>query len=129
MLPEESLPSKEQQQNLFQRLLDEFLRIEDEEDKLERTAELLGRFGAWFDVEKVLSLIPDTWSLDQFADFFVPALRRLVAERNETVVLKALSSAQNMSRSSEVIEKMESLRPVIVRDEGIDSAYQSMGSK
>jgi len=49
--PEQALlPSKEEQAHLFAHLLHEFLRIEDLSERLERTAELLERFGGWFDV-------------------------------------------------------------------------------
>lgn len=53
MLPQDSLPSKEQQAELFEYLLHEFLRIEDLSERLERTAELLERFGGWFDIAQV----------------------------------------------------------------------------
>jgi len=47
----------------------------------------------------------------------VHALRRLVREKNETVVVKALSSAQNLRNSVDVAEKFEAMKPVIVRSE------------
>lgn len=129
MLPEDSLPSKEQQEGLFKQLLDEFLRLDDEEERLECTADLLERFGAWFDISQVLAQLPDHWSVAQLADFIVHALRRLVRERNEAMLLKALSSAQNLRMSAEVIEKMEGMAPTVVTDSAPDSAYHSMASK
>ena len=48
-IPASSLPSKVEQGKLFNYLLLEFLAIEDLEDRLERTGELLERFGGWFD--------------------------------------------------------------------------------
>jgi len=117
LLPEQSLPSKEEQAELFKTLLQEFFRIEDLSERLERTSELLERFGGWFDLEEVLALIPDEWSVELVSGFLVHALRRLVREKNETVVVKALSSAQNLRNSVEVAEKFEAVRPVIVRSE------------
>jgi hypothetical protein len=116
-LPEASLPSKEEQAALFRTLLQEFFRIGDLGERLERTSELLERFGGWFGLEEVLALIPDEWSVELVSGFLVHALRRLVREKNETVVVKALSSAQNLRESVVVAEKLEAIRPVIVRSE------------
>lgn len=117
LLPEQSLPSKDEQARLFKTLLQEFFRIEDLSERLERTSELLERFGGWFELEEVLTSIPDDWSVELVSGFLVHALRRLVREKNETVVVKALSSAQNLRESVESIEKLEKMRPVIVRTE------------
>ena len=117
LLPEQSLPSKDEQARLFKTLLQEFFRIEDVSERLERTSELLERFGGWFELEEVLVSIPDDWSVELVSGFLMHALRRLVRERNETVVVKALSSAQNLRESVGAIEKVEKMRPVIVRSE------------
>jgi hypothetical protein len=117
LLPEQSLPSKDEQASLFKTLLQEFFRIEDVSERLERTSELLERFGGWFELEEVLASIPDDWSVELVSGFLVHALRRLVRERNETVVVKALSSAQNLRESVGAIEKVEKMRPVIVTSE------------
>lgn len=129
MLSQDTLPTKEQQETLFQHLLHEFMKLSDESERIERTAELLERFGAWFDVANVLALIPDSWSVELLSGFIVHALRRLVRERNETVVVKALSSAQALRSSAELIEKMEELGPTVVHSNAPDSAYHSMGSQ
>jgi hypothetical protein len=54
----EVLPTREEQGKLFGHLLQEFLRIEDVTDRIERTGELLERFGGWFDVVYVSTLRP-----------------------------------------------------------------------
>ena len=115
--PEQPLPSKEEQARLFEHLLQEFFKIEDLSERLERTAELLERFGAWFDIDKVLQLIPDGWSVELVSAFLIHALRRLVRERNETVVVKALASAQNLKRSVDFIEKNEVIGLTVVNAE------------
>lgn len=117
LLPEQTLPSKDEQARLFKTLLQEFFRIEDLSERLERTSELLERFGGWFELEEVLASIPDEWSVELISGFLVHALRRLVRERNETEVVKALSSAQNLRESVDAIEKVEKMRPVIVTSE------------
>ncbi|KAK3725357.1 hypothetical protein LTR37_000327 [Vermiconidia calcicola] len=117
LAPEQPLPSKEEQGKLFEHLLHEFFKIDDLGERLERTAELLERFGGWFDISQVLDLIPDSWSVELVSGFLVHALRRMVRERNETVVVKALASAQNLKRSVDFIEKTESIGPTFVTAE------------
>lgn len=117
LAPEQSLPTKAEQAQLFEYLLNECFRIEDLSERLERTAELLERFGGWFDVARVLDLIPDSWSVELVSGFLVHAFRRLVREKNETIVVKALCSAQNLRQSVEFIEKMESIGPTVVHAE------------
>ncbi|KAK0124446.1 hypothetical protein ONS95_009401 [Cadophora gregata] len=109
----ESLPSREQQAELFGFLLSEFLKIEDISNRVEQTSNLLERFGGWFDVEHVLSLIPDSWSVDLVAGFLVSALRRIVRERSETMVVKALSGAENLKVAADLIGKIDAAGPSI----------------
>lgn len=47
------LPSREEQVELFRHLLEEFIRIEDPDDRITQTSELLTRFAGWFDVSHV----------------------------------------------------------------------------
>lgn len=110
-------PSKEEQAKLFDHLLHEFLRIDDLSGRLERTSELLERFAPWFDIAEVLALVPDEWSVTLVAGFLVPALRRLVKEKNEVVLTKALASSQNLKKSVDHTEKVATLGPTVVRGE------------
>lgn len=100
-------PSKEEQGVLFGVLLDEFFLIGDLGERVERCVELLERFGGWFDVEGVLGRIPDDWSVELVSGFLIMALRMLVRERNETVVVKALCSARNLRGNVEFAEMCE----------------------
>ncbi|CZR66115.1 related to TGF beta receptor associated protein 1 [Phialocephala subalpina] len=109
----ESLPTREQQAKLFGFLLSEFLKIEDISNRVEQTSNLLERFGGWFDVGHVLSLIPDTWSVELVSGFLVSALRRIVRERSETMVAKALSSAENLKVSADLIGKIDAAGPSV----------------
>lgn len=106
-----SLPEKAEQEELFSHLIHEFLRIEDAEERIERSAELLDKFGSFFDIAQVLSLIPPDWPVATLNDFITHALGRLVRERNESVIVKALSSAQNLRLAAEFVEKIEKLGP------------------
>ncbi|OWP03372.1 hypothetical protein B2J93_7390 [Marssonina coronariae] len=112
-LARETLPTRDQQAELFGFLLSEFLQIKDISNRVEQTSNLLERFGGWFDVEHVLSLIPDTWSVDLVSDFLVNALRRIVRERSETTVTKALSGAENLKVAADLIRKIDAAGPSI----------------
>lgn len=109
----ENLPTREQQAQLFNFLLSEFLKIEDISNQVEQTSNLLERFGGWFDVGHVLSLIPDTWSVELVSGFLVNALRRIMRERSETMVAKALSSAENLKTTVDLIGKLDAGGPSI----------------
>ena len=98
-------PSQEEQAVLFGYLLIEFLRIEDISDRLERTSELLERFGSWYNVRDVLELLPDSWSVKLVSGFLASSFRRLVHERNEASITKALSGAENLQIAAAFVEK------------------------
>ena len=106
-------PSQDEQAKLFGYLLSEFLHIEDINNRLERTSELLERFGSWYDMRQVLELIPETWSVDLISGFLVSALRRLLHEKSEAMIMKALSSAENLQVASTLIEKCNAIGPHI----------------
>lgn len=58
-------------------------------------------------------MLPDAWSIDIFSGFLVGSLRRLVAERSETSIAKALNGAQNLKTSAELVEKREEIGPAV----------------
>lgn len=104
-----AVPSREEQAKLFNHLLTEFLRIENISDRLERTSELLERFGSWYDVRQVLELIPETWSVELVSGFLVSAFRRLLQEKSEAMITKALSGAENLQVASTFIENCKAI--------------------
>ena len=106
-------PSREEQRVLFQSLLHEFLHIEDRVNRLERTGELLERFGSWYDISEVLALIPPDWSVELLSGFLIGAFRRLVEEKNEAMITKALSGAENLQVASTLIEKCKEIGPQV----------------
>ncbi|POS85974.1 hypothetical protein EPUL_002724 [Erysiphe pulchra] len=103
---QDTVPSRDQQARLFGVLLAEFLNIEDVSNCIQQTTNLLERFGGWFDIEHVLRIIPDTWSIDLISGFLINALGQIVRERGETMVLKALSGAENLKVNIELIGKI-----------------------
>lgn len=109
----ESMPSQEAQTRLFRVLLGEFLELEDISDRVEQTGALLQRFGGWFDVLEVLSLIPDGWSVDIAAEFLAAALRRLVREKHESMLARSLSSAENLRVNYDRVVKVDEMGPVV----------------
>ncbi|OAA66180.1 Vacuolar sorting protein [Cordyceps fumosorosea ARSEF 2679] len=110
-------PSAEDQQRLFRAVLREFLAIDDASERVEQTGALLERFGGWFDLDEVLHLVPDGWSVDVVAGFLVGALRRLVRERHEARVASALSGAQNLRVSHDLITTIEGRGPTMTEAE------------
>jgi len=112
-----SAQSQEEQAVLFGYLLGEFLRIEDVSDRLERTSELLERFGSRYDVRDVLDLIPESWSVELVSGFLISSFRRLVHERNQATITKALSGAENLQIASAFVEKCSILGPQIEQAE------------
>lgn len=103
---QDTIPSRDQQARLFGVLLSEFLNIKDISNCVQQTSNLLERFGGWFDIEHVLRIIPDTWSIDLISGFLINALGRIVRERSETMVIKALSGAENLKVNIELIRKI-----------------------
>ncbi|KAL9043910.1 MAG: hypothetical protein Q9214_002918 [Letrouitia sp. 1 TL-2023] len=101
----------EDQSTLFEHLLTEFLSIDDASNRLERTSELLERFGSWYNVSQVLERIPDDWSVELVSGFLISAFRRLVVERNEAAMTKALSSADNLKVAASFVEKCTAIGP------------------
>jgi hypothetical protein len=108
-IPQSELPSRAEQSRLFNFLLQDFLRIEDLSQRVERTSELLERFAGWFDIGDVLAILPSDWSVDVFSAYLINSLRTLVREKAESEIVKALSDAQNSQTSSEIVEKRETL--------------------
>jgi hypothetical protein len=100
-------PTWEEQTRLFGVLLGEFLVLEDPDERIEQTGALLERFGGWFDVLQVLSLIPDDWPVEVAAGFLAAALRRLVCEGREAMVARSLSGAENLKVGYDFVVKME----------------------
>ena len=76
---------------------------------------MLERFGGWFDIGDVLAMLPDEWSVDIFSGFLINSLRRLVREKAESGIVKALSDAQNSQTSAELVEKREAAGPTVER--------------
>lgn len=113
-------PTREQQMSLFSSLLVEFLRIPDADDRLAQTGELLTRFAPWFDITDVLATVPEEWALGVLTGFLESAVRKLVAEKRETAIQRALVGAENLVASTDLIEKIERAGPRIEIGDSVD---------
>ncbi|EAQ86040.1 hypothetical protein CHGG_07293 [Chaetomium globosum CBS 148.51] len=100
-------PTWAEQTALFRALLGEFLALDDPRERLAQTGALLERFGGWFDVVEVLELVPEEWAVEVVGGFLVAALRRLVGERREALVERALSGAENVRVGFEFVVRVE----------------------
>ncbi|KAG2415113.1 hypothetical protein HFD88_006304 [Aspergillus terreus] len=107
------------QTELFGYLLDEFLRIEDLSERIERTSDLLARFASFFDVGEVLRLVPDDWSVDILSGFLAHVFRVLVAQGRETRIERALSAGLNLRVGTEYIEGVEKVGGWVEDDDGL----------
>ncbi|KIV97403.1 hypothetical protein PV10_01158 [Exophiala mesophila] len=103
------LPPRSLQTELFNFLFREFSMIENLEDRIERTSHLLGTFATFFDPLAILQEIPDDWTVDILSEFLVRSFRAATTERNQAVILKALSAAQNLQKQVEFIEVCEKI--------------------
>lgn len=112
------LPPRAQQQELFVVLFDEFLKIEDVEDRVERSSHLLGTFATYFDPLHVLEQIPESWSISMLSEFLLRTFRAATTERNQAVIVKALSAAQNLQKQAEYISICEKMGAVLQTNDG-----------
>ncbi|KAH6889983.1 hypothetical protein B0T10DRAFT_440510 [Thelonectria olida] len=106
-------PDSGEQRRLFHVVLRELLALDDASDRVEQTGALLERFGGWFEIDEVLGLIPDDWSVDIVAGFLVGALKRLVGERHESMLTSALCGAQNLRVNYDLVAKVEEKGPSV----------------
>lgn len=122
-----ALPSREQQSELLDFLFHEFLTIADLEDRLERTSHLLGKFASFFDPLSILQDIPDSWTVEMLSQFLVRSFRAATTERNQAIILKALSAAQNLQKQVEFVEVCEKIGARFDRGSGRDSSGGAYG--
>ena len=68
---------------------------------------------------QVLTLVPNSWSVELISGFLESTFRQLVSERHETAVTRALTSAVNLTANAVLVEKTDSLGPTVEALEGI----------
>jgi vacuolar protein sorting-associated protein 3 len=117
-----TLPSRELQEELFDYLLHEFFKIENEEERIDHSSQLLGKFATWFDPLRILVDIPDSWSVGALSEFLLRSFRAATTARNEAVIVKALSAAQNLQMQAQFIDVCEKVGATVEAEKGMDGA-------
>ncbi|KAK6434280.1 hypothetical protein LTR95_009535 [Oleoguttula sp. CCFEE 5521] len=112
-------PPHSNQSSLFTLLLQHFLTLP-LPARLDRSSELLERFGGFFELEAVLEAVDGDWSVRLLGPFLVGTLRGLVSEGREVGLERQLWGARELRVSFEAGEKIREVGPVVVRDEGQD---------
>ena len=107
------LDREQQRKKLFHTLLLSLLSLPDLTQRIERTAELLERFSSFFEISQVLELVPEGWSVEIVGPFLVKALGRLVRERNEGRVVRALYGSESLRMGVQRIECVEKMKPIV----------------
>jgi hypothetical protein len=110
-----STPTRSEQSELFTALLDEFLKLEDISERIEHTSELLEKFGGWLDVTYVLSVIPDSWSIEILGGFLISALRQLVRQKADVRVERQLGKARNLRVEAKYVGLCDEIGPTVER--------------
>ncbi|VVT46421.1 uncharacterized protein SAPINGB_P001205 [Magnusiomyces paraingens] len=91
--PEEAPEST--QRELFTRLFDAFLEINDEATRAVYLRMLLERHGHRLDAFTVLRKTPNDWPLERVSGYLYGVLRNVTADKNASMVAKALARAEN----------------------------------
>ncbi|ODQ52457.1 hypothetical protein SAICODRAFT_81093 [Saitoella complicata NRRL Y-17804] len=105
---------------LFTMLLSELLALENRDEQMTQTSDLLEKYCAYFDVADVLRKVPDSWAVDMLAGFLTKSLRRLVQEKREVQMMKSLSRGENHKINALLMRVQTDEKPVIEKlsDEG-----------
>jgi vacuolar protein sorting-associated protein 3 len=118
------------QQELFSRLLGEYMRLEDMNERVAQTVNLLDRWGRFFDVKLVLShwcsaddqvldIIPDDWSVAALEKFLVSALRRTLHEKRQVKLIKSICMGQNITVHAKWVDLVSKEKPFIQTEEAL----------
>lgn len=110
--------SESNQHDLFSHLLREFLQIADPSVRIERTGDLLAKFASFYDVNDVISLVPDDWSVDILSDYLVRVLRDLVSNSREARVQRSLSAGLCLKVNAEYLEETKKLGGWVADEKG-----------
>ncbi|OQN97622.1 hypothetical protein B0A48_16486 [Cryoendolithus antarcticus] len=108
-------PPHATQSSLFTLLLHQFLTLP-LPARLDRSSELLERFGGFFELEAVLEAVDGDWSVRLLGPFLVGKLRGLVSEGREVGLERQLWGARELRVSFEAGEKIREIGAIVVRD-------------
>ncbi|KAI5295306.1 hypothetical protein KEM52_001757 [Ascosphaera acerosa] len=111
-----------QQRRLFAHLLTEFLAIQDPDERVQRTADLLERFAPMYEVHQVLEVMPESWSVSNLDGYFTRVLRALAVRAHEAQIHRSLSAAAFLRADVERIDRLRASDCCYIEDDnGIES--------
>ena len=62
---------------------------------------------------QVLSVIPEAWSLQRITTFLECTFRQLVSDKNESMIQRALTNAENLSVAARLVDGLDSMEPFV----------------
>ncbi|KAF9970431.1 transforming growth factor, beta receptor associated protein 1 [Actinomortierella ambigua] len=105
---------RESKQTLFMLLLREYLKIQDEHQRMVLVVHLLDTQAVYLDVAEVLDLLPPVWSIDMVQQFFIRSLRNNQHERRERQIIKGLTLGDNILVSDKLYKAYEEIGPIVI---------------
>lgn len=92
-------PDSEIQRDLFKALFLEFLKLQDEETKIQVTQKLLNQWGTKLDVLLVLKMTPDKWPIEILSDYLSQVFRRILNNKNQSTLHRSLARSHHLAIS------------------------------
>ena len=60
---------------------------------------------------QVLTAVPETWSVNLLSGFLESSFRQSVTERNESLIMRALTNNENLTTCVRLVEKINDMGP------------------
>ncbi|KAA8914014.1 hypothetical protein TRICI_003055 [Trichomonascus ciferrii] len=92
-------PDPQIQRDLFKALFLEFLKLQDEETKIQVTQKLLNQWGTKLDVQLVLKMTPDKWPVEILSDYLSQVFRRILNNKNQSTLHRSLARSHHLAIS------------------------------
>ncbi|KAG0343263.1 hypothetical protein BG004_005429 [Podila humilis] len=110
---------QESKKSLFMLLLQEYLRIPQEQGGSVLALRLLNSQSAYLELSEVIDLLPPYWTVELLQNYLVRSLRRNHHAFNEIQIIKGLRLGENLRLSKELIELYEDKGPVVITADDI----------
>ncbi|KAG0205351.1 hypothetical protein BGX33_007985 [Mortierella sp. NVP41] len=99
---------------LFMVLLQEYLRLSEDDGGMNLTLRLLNSQSSYLDISEVVQFLPEYWSVEALQEYLLRSLRRSHHDFKEIQVVKGLSLGENLRVSEELFQLYESQGPVVI---------------
>lgn len=93
--------------SLFPMLFAEILKAEDHAQQFLQGSILLNRWGNYMDIEVVLQLVPDHWSVGLIGEFLTSGLAQLSGEKIEAQIRRSLTRSQLQRTTARAYVKLD----------------------